>query len=182
MSDLAVEAWMKSSVFVGVSVDGFLARKNHRWDFLQVGAEPPPGFEAFLASVDVLVMGRNTFEAVRGMEPWPYGQTPVVVLSSRELDFSDLKGVRIESMSATPKEVVAKLEARGAKHLYVDGGVTIQRFLSAGLINRLIVTRVPVLIGDGIPLFGPLPHDVKLMHVKTKEYPDGAVRSEYEVG
>ena len=173
---------MKATVYVGVSVDGFLARKNHKWDFLMPdGTEPPPGFEEFLASVDTLVMGRNTFEAVRGMDPWPYGKTPVAVLSSREVDFSGLKDVRIERMSGTPQEVVAKLEARGAKHLYIDGGITIQRFLSAGLINRLIVTQVPVLIGDGIPLFGPLPHDVKLKHVKTTEYPDGAVRSEYEV-
>jgi dihydrofolate reductase len=174
---------MKATVYVGVSVDGFLARRNHKWDFLmQEGAEPPPGFEEFLASVDTLVMGRNTFEAVRGMEPWPYGKTPVVVLSSRELDFSSVKGPAIERMSGTPEEIVAKLEAKGAKHLYIDGGITIQRFLSVGLINRLIVTRVPVLIGDGIPLFGPLPHDVRLKHMKTTEYPGGAVRSEYEVG
>ena len=174
---------MRATVYVGVSVDGFLARKNHKWDFLsQEGAEPPPGFEEFLASVDTLVMGRNTFEVVRKMEPWPYGDKPVVVLSSGKLDLRDVKAVPIEQMSGTPAEVVAKLEAKGAKHLYIDGGITIQRFLSAGLINRLIVTRVPVLIGDGIPLFGSLPHDVKLKHVKTTEYPDGAVRSEYEVG
>jgi dihydrofolate reductase len=67
------------------------------------------------------------------------------------------------------------------QHLYVDGGVTIQRFLEAGLIQRLIITRIPVLLGSGIPLFGPLPHDVRLEHVATRAYPSGLVQSEYVI-
>jgi hypothetical protein len=76
---------------------------------------------------------------------------------------------------------VSSLTARGAQHLYVDGGVTIQRFLRAGLIQRLVITRVPVLIGDGIPLFGPLEHDITMRHVATRHYPSGLVQSEYRV-
>ena len=74
-----------------------------------------------------------------------------------------------------------KLAATGAQHLYVDGGVTVQRFLRAGLVDHITITRIPVLIGEGIPLFGPLPHDVKLQHIETRSYPGGAVKSEYEV-
>jgi dihydrofolate reductase len=173
---------MRASVYVGVSVDGFLARRDGSFDFLTAEGEPPPGYEEFMASVDTLVMGRGTFEVVRKMKPWPYGDKPVVVLSGGKLDFSDVKAVPIKQMSGTPAEVVSNLEARGAKHLYIDGGITVQRFLEAGLIQRITITRIPVLIGEGIPLFGPLPHDVKLKHVKTAEYPGGAVRSEYEVG
>jgi dihydrofolate reductase len=84
-------------------------------------------------------------------------------------------------MSGEPADIVARLEQTGAKHLYVDGGITVQRFLRAGLINRLIITRVPVLIGEGIPLFGSLAHDVKLRHVETTSYKSGLVKSEYEV-
>jgi dihydrofolate reductase len=84
-------------------------------------------------------------------------------------------------MSGSPAEIVAKLAATGAHHLYVDGGITIQRFLRAGLVHRLIITRVPVLIGEGIPLFGALPHDVRLRHVATQHYPSGMVKTEYEV-
>jgi dihydrofolate reductase len=84
-------------------------------------------------------------------------------------------------MAGSPADIVAKLAATGAHHLYVDGGITIQNFLRAGLIQRLIITRVPVLIGDGIPLFGALPRDVRLLHIATQHYPSGLVKSEYEV-
>jgi dihydrofolate reductase len=84
-------------------------------------------------------------------------------------------------MSGTPEEIVSKLAASGTQHAYVDGGITVQRFLRAGLIQRLIITRVPVLIGEGIPLFGTLPHDIRLRHVATKHYQSGLVQTEYEV-
>jgi len=84
-------------------------------------------------------------------------------------------------MSGSPAEIVSKLAASGAHHLYIDGGETIQRFLRAGLIQRLIITRVPVLIGQGIPLFGALPRDIKLRHVATQHYASGMVKTEYQV-
>jgi dihydrofolate reductase len=84
-------------------------------------------------------------------------------------------------MTGPPTEIVAQLAARGVHHLYVDGGVTIQRFLRVGAIQRLVITRVPVLIGEGIPLFGTLAHDIRLRHIATRHYPSGLVQSEYEV-
>ena len=84
-------------------------------------------------------------------------------------------------VSLTQREVVRFLSERGAKHLYIDGGKTIQRFLAQGLIQQLIITRVPILLGDGIPLFGPLPKDVMLRHISTRDYPNGLVQSHYEV-
>ena len=84
-------------------------------------------------------------------------------------------------MSGAPAEIVSRLAATGAHHLYVDGGITIQRFLGAGLIQRLTITRVPILIGEGIPLFGTLPADVRLRHIATRHYSSGMVQSEYEV-
>jgi len=173
---------MKLSVFCGVSVDGFLARPDDGLDFLDAGGQEPHGYEEFIASVDVLVIGRRTFEVVRGFGGWPYGKKPVVVLSSRALDFSWIKGGVVEQMSGEPAEIVKELEERGLQHAYIDGGVTIQRFLAAGLIDRLVVTRVPVLIGEGIPLFGPLPGDIVLRHVETRTYKGGLVQSEYEIG
>ena len=172
---------MKASVFIGTSVDGFIARPDGALDFLPPGGGEPHGYDEFIASVDALVIGRNTFETVLQFPEWPYGQKRVVVLSSRSLDLSKVRRGRVEQMNGPPAEVAARLEATGARHIYVDGGITAQRFLRAGLIQRLIITRVPVLIGTGIPLFGALSADVRLRHIETRNYPSGLVKTEYEV-
>jgi dihydrofolate reductase len=172
---------VRASVFVGTSLDGFIARRDGGLDFLP--AEPEPhGYDEFIASVDALVMGRNTFELVLSFDSWPYGSKPVFVLSSRPLEIPAMPGAVVEQLSGPPADIVAQLAARGIEHIYVDGGITIQRFLEAGLIQRLIVTRVPVLIGEGIPLFGSLSKDIVLRHVATRHYPSGLVQSEYLVG
>jgi len=167
-------------VFVGTSVDGFIARLNGDLDFLPPGGGEPHGYDEFMASVDALVIGRNTFETVLAFEEWPYGPKPVFVLSTRPLPHAP-KGAVVDHMSGEPAEILKQLEARGIRHVYVDGGITVQRFLQAGLIQRLIITRVPVLIGGGIPLFGALPRDVVLRHVATRHYASGLVQSEYDV-
>jgi dihydrofolate reductase len=178
----AEESRMTVSVFVGISVDGFLARPNGDLDFLPAGGGEPHGYDEFIASVDALVIGRKTFETVLAFPEWPYGDKRVVVLSSRPLDFSGLRRGVVEQMAGSPADIVSKLAASGAHHLYVDGGITIQGFLRAGLVDRLVITRVPVLIGDGIALFGALPHDLPLRHVATQHYPSGLVKSEYHAG
>ena len=173
----------KGSVFVGVSVDGFIARADGGLDFLPPGGGEPHGYDEFLATIDAIVIGRRTFETVLTFEAWPYAGRRVVVLSSRPLDLSvaAARGGAVEQMGGAPEEIVARLAGSGARHLYVDGGVTIQRFLRAGLIQRLVITRVPVLIGQGIPLFASLTHDVRLRHVMTRNYPSGLVQSEYSI-
>ena len=171
---------MTVSVFVGTSVDGFIARLNGDLDFLPPGGGEPHGYDEFIASVDAIVIGRKTFETVLAFEAWPYPGKRVVVLSSRPVDSSAARGA-VEHMGGPPAEIVSRLAASGAPHLYVDGGITIQGFLRAGLVRRLIVTRVPVLIGEGIPLFGSLPHDVRLRLVASRQFPSGLVQSEYEI-
>jgi dihydrofolate reductase len=171
---------VKASVFVGTSLDGYLARVDGTFDFLPSDGGEPHGYDEFMATVDALVVGRNTFDVVLAFDAWPYGDKPVVVLSNRPLPPVP-PGARVERMSGAPAEIVSQLSARGIGHIYVDGGITIQRFLEAGLIQRLIVTRVPVLIGSGIPLFGPLKGDIKLQHVATRQYASGLVQSEYVV-
>ena len=166
-----------------MSVDGFLARLDDALDFLHSGEQEPHGFKEFLASVDVVVIGRRTFEVVLKLGHFAlYGNKPVIVLSSRALDFSSVKGAIVEQTSGEPTEIVRQLNARAFKHAYLDGGVTIQRFLAAGCIDRLVITRVPVLIGAGIPLFGRVPRDIQLSHVATHSYTGGLVQSEYQVG
>jgi dihydrofolate reductase len=172
---------MTVSVFVGTSVDGFIARPNGHFDFLPPGGGEPHGYEEFMAGVDALVIGRKTFETVLTLAAWPYGDKRVVVLSSRPVDLSAAHGGIVEQMAGSPAEILAKLSAGGAHHVYVDGGITIQRFLRAGLIQRITITRVPVLIGEGIPLFDKLPRDIQLRHIATQHYPSGLVKTEYHV-
>lgn len=171
---------MTNTVFVGTSLDGFIARPDGSFDFLPDDPEPH-GFEEFFAGIDAVVMGRNTFETALSFQGWPYAGKRVVILSSKPIDLSMVIGGVVEQMSGEPADIVARLAETGAHHLYIDGGITIQRFLRAGLIHRLIVTRVPVLIGEGIPLFGAVPHDIRVRHVSTRQFPSGLVQSEYEV-
>src|SRR5438067_522848 len=119
---------MTISVFIGTSLDGFIARPNGAFDFHPEGGGEPHGYNEFMATIDTLVIGRHTFETILPMKPWPYGNKRVVVLSSRPIDFSSVVGGRVEQMSGSPAEIVAELAATGANHLYIDGGITIQRF------------------------------------------------------
>ncbi len=168
------------SIFVGTSVDGFIAREDHTLDWLPIPDPVEHGYTAFLATVDAVVIGRNTFEVVRRHAEWPYPK-PCIVLTTRPAPAELPTGAQVEFMAAEPREVVARLAARGMKHLSVDGGITIQRFLEAGLIQRMVITRVPVLIGRGIPLVGPISRDVRLEHVGTRSHGGGMVTSEYRV-
>lgn len=170
---------MKATVFVGTSLDGYIARTNGAFDFLSHGGEEPHGYDEFMATVDALVIGRKTYEIVLAFDSWPYTK-PVFVLSTRPLAPAP-SGAVVERMAGAPAEIVSQLATRGIQHIYVDGGFTIQGFLRAGLLDRLIVTRVPVLIGEGIPLFGALDRDVLLKHVVTRQYAAGLVQSEYVV-
>jgi dihydrofolate reductase len=171
---------VKASIFIGTSLDGFIARADGTLDFLPPGGGEPHGYDEFMATVDALVIGRKTYETVLTFEAWPYGEKPVFVLSTRALTPAPV-GAVMERMSGPPAEIVSHLATRGIRHIYVDGGITIQGFLRAGLIQHLTITRVPVLIGSGIPLFGATTHDIPLKHIATRHYTSGLVQSEYEV-
>jgi dihydrofolate reductase len=176
---------IQCSVFIATSSDGFIARKDGAIDWLTRPEDAIPGedygYQAFFDSVDTLVMGRNTYELALTFDAWPYAGKRVVVLSSASPQVPPHLAGKVEIMSGPPAEIVRRLAERGARHVYVDGGNTIQRFLRAGLIQELTITRLPVLIGEGIPLFGALDRDIKLQHVETKVYPNGFVQSKFRM-
>ena len=175
---------IKTTVYVGLSVDGFVARPDHTLDFLDVGPTTSDmGFSDLMASVDVLIMGRNTFDFVinAGVD-WPYGTLQVVVLTHRPLDLSEELAPTVSGSAKQGPALLAELAASGRTHAYVDGGSVVQQFLATGLVDELILTRVPVLIGEGIPLFAALPHDVRLTHVATEAYENGMVQTTYSIG
>lgn len=175
---------MKTSVYIATSLDGFIARQDGSIDWLPSGEDAEDqeyGYADFIRSVDALVMGRGTYETVLSFGAWPYGNLPVFVLSSQQVEIPDSLADTVSVMSATPAELVQRLAEQGYQHLYIDGGRTIQGFLRDGLIDQLIITCVPVLIGDGIPLFGALHGDIHLEHLGTRQFESGLVQSRYRV-
>lgn len=184
---------IKVSVYIAVSLDGFIARENGELDWLP-GANPETetvtgaqngnaedyGYGNFFSSVDALVMGRKTFEFVQKVTPWPYGEKPVYVLS-HNLKQTEISQPTIRVLSGSPSEILAKLKSGGMQHVYLDGGKTIQEFLRAGLVDSLTITRVPVLIGRGIPLFGNVSADIHFEHTRTRSFASGFVQSQYYI-
>ena len=173
------------SVFIATSLDGFIARANGALDWLpgsdSTHSDEDYGFHDFFDSVDTLVMGRNTYELALTFEDWPYDGKRVMVLGHQfpeepKMLLNDALGT-----SLPPKQLLNYLESLGSEHVYVDGGKTIQSFLREGLIDDITITRIPVLIGEGISLFGAVSHDIVLQHVGTKGYKTGLVQSRYKV-
>jgi dihydrofolate reductase len=177
---------LNTSVFIATSLDGFIARPDGSIDWLiQANAAVPKGedcgYKAFMDTVDILVMGRNTFEQVLSFDEWPYSDKRVIVLTRKGVEIPAALRQTVSATSEPPAMLAKRLESEGAQHLYIDGGQTIQSFLSAGLINELTITIIPILLGAGRPLFGPIKSDIALIHLSTQAYPFGFVQSKYRV-
>jgi dihydrofolate reductase len=177
---------MKVSVYVGTSIDGYIARRDGSIDWLNEAQGLVPegedcGFRAFMDSVDAMVMGRKTFEQVLTFGQWPYGETPVVVLSHNPVTIPPRLPETVSHSTDPPKVLLERLSKQGVEHVYVDGGRTIQGFLADGLIDEITITTIPVVLGDGLPLFGPMEDDLKLTHVGTRAYEFGFVQTIYQV-
>mmetsp|Transcript_55511 Transcript_55511/g.130324 ORF Transcript_55511/g.130324 Transcript_55511/m.130324 type:complete len:182 (+) Transcript_55511:48-593(+) len=177
-----------ASVFIATSLDGFIAKKDGSVDWLndfqaslEEGGEDG-GFAEFLASVDALAMGRKTFETVRDMPdaPWPYGDTPVWVLSNGKVDVPERLASKVHLTKGTPEEILKALAAAGVKDVYVDGGEAIRGFVAAGAVTRVILTKIPLTLGEGIPLFTE-EQKSKLKEVSSKTLRGGMVQTTYTI-
>ena len=166
-------------VFIGTSVDGQVARSDGSLDWLVSRGEAAgdAGYAAFMERVDVIVMGRSTYEVATGFEPWPYTGTPVVVLSTTLLDGDDDRIRVVRSL----EEAAELLDDMGVTGVYVDGAATIRSFLAAGWVDELTISQVPVLVGAGIPLFGPLRQDIDLVLERSTVLGGGMVQTTYRV-
>lgn len=145
---------MANLVYIATSIDGFIATKNNGLEWLERVENPSGsdfGYGAFMESIDALVMGRNTYDVVKEFEPWPYSK-PVFVLTHRPLDKVP-QGVNLERIEGSAQSIVTQLKEHGHVKLYIDGGQTINFFLEADLIDEMIISTVPVLLGNGIRLF-----------------------------
>jgi dihydrofolate reductase len=175
---------MRISVYIAATFDGLIARDDGDVSWLDKYNQDPAedyGFGSFFASVDGLVMGRKTFEKVLSFDEWGYVGKRVVVLSHSEVAIPEDLTSSVECMSGSPIEIVERLSQRGFEHLYIDGGATIRGFLAAKLVDTLILTRVPLVLGSGISLFGDLAQEIPLQHIATQPFPNGLVQSEYRI-
>ena len=171
-------------VFIAVSLDGFIARQDGGLDWLmnQKTAGEDHGYDTFLASVDGLIMGRGSFEKVLTFNDWPYHK-PVVVMSQtlNDTDIPDQLRGKVQISTLGPVDLLQELTAKSWTRAYVDGGKVIQSFLQAGLISDITLTHIPILIGEGLPLFGKLDRDIDVEHLETRSFPSGLVSSTYRI-
>ena len=168
-------------VYIGTSLDGFIARKDGSIDWLVPFAsdEAIQAYEAFINRIDAIVIGRGTFEKVLGFPSWPY-EKKVFLLSTSIQQVPENLNDKVTVLSMMPGELLNYLSVKGFSNIYVDGGKVIQGFLKEDLIDELIISQAPILIGSGIPLFSQLDADLQFKHIRTETQSNGIVRSYYE--
>jgi dihydrofolate reductase len=173
----------KNSVFIATSLDGYIADKNGGIDWLQSIPNPDNndmGYLSFSKGIDALIMGRKTFETVCAFEiDWPYSK-PVFVLSNTLKEFPDSLKNKVFLVQGKLFEVLNHIHNKGFQNLYIDGGTTIINFLKADLIDNIIITTIPILLGDGIPLFTRLPKPLKFELIATKTYLNQVTQNHYK--
>lgn len=172
---------MNTIVYVGTSLDGFIARTNGEFDWLSQFAndEAIRAYEELITRIDAIVIGRGTFEKVLTFPSWPYEKS-VFVLSTSITEAPEDIREKVTIVSMDPEALLSYLSTMGYANIYIDGGKVIQSFLKGDLVNELIVSTAPMLIGSGIPLFGYLNHDLEFRHIRTDVCSNGLVRSYYK--
>lgn len=173
----------KNSVFIATSIDGFIADKNGNIDFLNSIPNPDQqdmGFVEFTSKIDALVMGRTTFETVCGFGGiWPY-QQHVYVLSNTLTEVPDDFKDKASVVNGPILQVVEKIHQNGHLRLYIDGGSTIQSFLKEDLIDELIISTIPIILGGGHPLFSELNTPLNFEFIETKTFLNQITQTKYQ--
>lgn len=172
----------RCSVFIATSLDGYISRRDGSIDWLDnanttVSPGEDCGYAEFMSTIDCIIMGRNTYEKVLSFPSWLYPVPVYVLTHNTAVPVHD----NVIVCHDTPVALLQRLSAEGKRHVYVDGGITIQSFLELDLIDDIIITTIPILLGQGRPLFGKLNSDVKLSLVSSRTYPFGFVQSKYDV-
>jgi len=180
-------------VYIATSVDGYIATPQGGVDWLHtagnpeadMSANPDMGFKAYIDSVDCMIMGRKCMDMIASMnltpEQWPYGELPIVVLSRQMKTPPDNMRDKVEMFSGELPDLLSSLSDRGLQHAYVDGGATITDFLNQQLINEMTITQAPILLGEGLPLFGHLHPSIRLTVAEATAFPNDFIQTKYQV-
>jgi dihydrofolate reductase len=172
---------MANYIYIATSLDGFIAGKDGDLEWLNKIPNPDGsdyGFADFMNSIDAVVMGRNTYETVLTFGDWSYSK-PVFVLSNTLTGVPENLEGKVKIIRAGPSAVSKHLELEGYTNLYIDGGKVIQSFLQEDLIDVMIITRVSILLGNGIPLFGENLTSLNFTHENTEVLNENLVKSRY---
>ncbi|MBU2891976.1 dihydrofolate reductase family protein [Colwellia sp. D2M02] len=184
---------MKCSVYIATSADGYIATPDGDVDWLHsagnsaadMSNNPDMGFTKFITSIDCMIMGRKCMEAISGFnltaEQWPYGNIKIYVLSNTIKEPPANLQDKVEMYSGDITQLISQLEASGYKHAYIDGGVTITAFINLGLINEMTITKAPVILGKGIPLFGEINNSIKLTNAEVTGFANDFIQVKYTV-
>jgi dihydrofolate reductase len=173
----------KVSIFVATSVDGFIAREDGDVSWLEsfdsMGDGEDGGFANFFSQIDLMVVGRATFEKVMSFDTWLYGEKPIWVVSRTLSSLPEGFNGNVKIINASPSEILQSAQTQGFQHIYLDGGKLIQSFLKEELADELTITRVPILLGKGIPLFGLLEKELRLELIKVTSWQNGFIGEKY---
>jgi dihydrofolate reductase len=184
---------MKCSVYIATSADGYLATPNGSVDWLSEAGDqdadmsqnPDMGFNDFIGSVDCMIMGRKCMETISGFnlepEQWPYGDIKIYVLSNSVKVAPENVNNKVKMYSGDILDLMNQLESDGYKHAYIDGGTTITSFLNHQLINEITITKAPIILGDGLPLFGKINAKIKLEKSEAITFPNDFIQIKYSV-
>lgn len=184
---------MKCSVFIATSADGYIATKEGNIDWLQTAGKaaadmsenPDMGFNEFISSVDCMIMGRKCMEVIASFnltdEQWPYRDLKIIVLSNTLSEPPTSLLGKVDIYAGDIDLLLKQLEADGFKHAYIDGGTTITSFINLQLVNEMIITQAPILLGQGLPLFGDISETVKLHNTETKVFANDFIQTKYSL-
>ena len=171
---------MKTCVYIGTSLDGFIAELDGHVDWLEkfADAEVFNSYGEFMKSIDAVVIGRGTYDKVLTYPSWPYDKK-VFVLSTTLKSVPEKLRQKMSVLSMQPRDLLKHLSSQGFASIYVDGGNVIQSFLREDCVDEMIISRVPVLLGKGIPLFGSQEKRLHFQHIQTDVYANGLLKSHY---
>jgi len=173
---------MQITYYVAASLDGFIAKEDGDVSWLEELDIPfsETGYDEYFETVDAIVMGRKTYEIICSFAGWPYGNKPVWICS-RDKSILPVEGCNLQP-GKSPEDVMELAKQMKINHLWlVGGGQLATSFLEKNMLNKIILSHMPIILGSGIKLFGDIAQAEKVKFERYKSYPSGFLQSQYSI-